>query len=61
MKIDMRPPAVTLRLRQVSQLRRVCLSLAKSSAGLKILQKNKDNEAVQRTALALGLQARAPD
>ena len=32
MKIDMSPPAVTLRLKQVSQLRRACLLLANCSA-----------------------------
>ena len=36
MKIDMCPVAITLRLRQVSQVTRTCLSLAKSSTALRI-------------------------
>jgi hypothetical protein len=30
MKVDMSPSAVTLRLKQVSQLRRLCLALGKA-------------------------------
>ena len=30
MKVDMSPAAVTLRLKQVSQLRRLCLALGKA-------------------------------
>jgi hypothetical protein len=40
MKIDMSRDAVTLRLNQVAELRRICLSLAGSSKGLEI-QRNK--------------------
>jgi len=36
MKIDMSPAAITRRLKQVSQLRRACLRLAKSRAGMDI-------------------------
>ena len=54
MKIDMSPAAITLRLKQVSQLRRACLILAKSSAGLRIRRIYAANESVQRTSLALG-------
>jgi hypothetical protein len=36
MKIDMSKMAITNRLKTVNQLRKVCLSLAKSSAGAKI-------------------------
>jgi hypothetical protein len=31
MKVDMSPPAVTLRLKRVSQLRRLCLALGKAT------------------------------
>jgi hypothetical protein len=31
MKVDMSPSAVTLRLRRVSQLRRLCLALGKAT------------------------------
>lgn len=54
MKIDMSPAAVTLRLRQADELRRACLSLAKSSAGLGIQRKRAANKTVQRTSRALG-------
>jgi len=54
MKIDMSRDAVTLRLRQVAQLRRACLALAKSSTSLEILRRKKANKLVQRTSLALG-------
>jgi len=54
MKIDMSPAAVTLRLKQASQLTRACLSLAKSSAGLKIRRKHAANKSVKRTSVALG-------
>jgi hypothetical protein len=54
MKIDMSSAAVTLRLGQVAQLRRTCLALANSSAGLKIQKKHSDNKSVQRISLALG-------
>lgn len=54
MKIDMSPEAVAKRLKLVNELRRLCLSLANSSAGREIMRKNPNNKAVQRTAQALG-------
>jgi hypothetical protein len=39
MKIDMSKKAITNRLKIVNQLRNVCLSLANSSAGVKIRKK----------------------
>ncbi len=54
MKIDMSPTAVTKRLRQVSALRNLCLSLARSSAGREVVQRHPTNKKVQRTSLALG-------
>ena len=54
MKIDMSSSAITLRLRQVGQLRRACLILARSTEGLRICQKYGTNKPVQRTSLALG-------
>jgi len=54
MKIDMSPEAVTLRLKQVAQLRKTCLALAKSGPGLEIRKKKTANKLVQRTSLALG-------
>ena len=54
MKIDMSSSAITLRLRQVSQLRRACLALARSTTGLRIRQRHTANKSVQRTSLALG-------
>jgi hypothetical protein len=54
MKLDMSREAITLRLNQVAELRRICLSLAGSSKGLEIQRDNPENETVQRTSLALG-------
>jgi len=54
MKIDMSPVAITLRLKQVNQLRRACLALAGSSAALRIRRNHSANKSVQRTSLALG-------
>ena len=54
MKIDMSRGAVTLRLRQVAQLRQVCLALARSSTSLEIRRRNPANKSVQRTSHALG-------
>jgi len=54
MKIDMSPEAINKRLQIVNELRRVCLSLAKSSAGREIMKKNSKNKTVQRTLSALG-------
>ena len=54
MKINMSPEAIAKRLKLVNELRRVCLSLANSSAGREIMKKNSKNKIVQRTAQALG-------
>jgi ribosomal protein L14E/L6E/L27E len=54
MKIDMSRKAVTHRLKTVNQLRKVCLSLANSSAGKKTREQFSANETVQRTSQALG-------
>jgi len=54
MKIDMTPAAVTLRLKQVAQLRRACLALAKSGKGLEVCKKHPTNKTVRRTSSALG-------
>lgn len=54
MKIDMSRSAVTLRLRQVSELRRTCLAVANSSVGRSIRKKYTANKVVQRTSQALG-------
>ena len=54
MKIDLSPAAVRLRLEQVEALRRLCLSLARSSAGRRVMEKHPADENVKRTAAALG-------
>jgi hypothetical protein len=54
MKIDMSSEAITKRLKTVNELRRICLSLANSSAGKEIIKKNPDNKTVQRTKQSLG-------
>ncbi|MFA5205424.1 MAG: hypothetical protein WC708_13590 [Lentisphaeria bacterium] len=54
MKIDMRPEAIGRRLRQVRDLRRLCLSLARSGAGRDIARRFPANPAVRRTGRALG-------
>jgi hypothetical protein len=54
MKIDMTPAAVTVRLRQVAQLRHTCLMLAKSKAGVEIRRRHSSNNLVQRTSRAIG-------
>jgi len=54
MKIDMNPAAVTLRLKQVSQLRRTCLALARASSAREIRRRCEGNKTVERTSLALG-------
>ena len=54
MKIDMSPKAIGRRLNQVRELRRLCLSLARSSAGRDIARRFPANQAVQRTSQALG-------
>ncbi len=54
MKIDMGPEAIAKRLRLVNELRKVCLSLANSSAGKEIRKKYSANKTVRRTSQALG-------
>jgi hypothetical protein len=54
MKIDLSKEAVTKRLQTVNQLRKVCLSLANSSAGKKIRAEHADIKSVKRTSDALG-------
>ena len=55
MKIDMSREAVTNRLKTVEQLRKLCLSLANSSAGNQVRkQLPADNEAIQKTSRVLG-------
>jgi len=54
MKIDMSAKAITNRLKTVNQLRKVCLSLADSSAGKKIRKQFSANKSVQRISHALG-------
>jgi hypothetical protein len=54
MKIDLSPAAVRLRLEQVEALRKLCLSLARSSAGRRVMEKHPTDENVERTAAALG-------
>lgn len=54
MKIDMSSEAITKRLKAVNELRRLCLSLANSSAGKEILKKFSTNKTVQRTSQSLG-------
>ena len=54
MKIDMSPEAIRQRLDQVRILHRLCLSLARSSAGREVIRKCPDNDKVRRTSLALG-------
>ncbi|HRC69812.1 MAG TPA: hypothetical protein PLS42_09130 [Candidatus Competibacter denitrificans] len=54
MKIDMSREAVTNRLKTVEQLRKLCLSLANSSAGKKVRTQFPHDESIQRTSRALG-------
>ena len=54
MKIDMSKQAVTNRLKTVNELRKVCLSLANSSAAKEIRKRFPDHKAVQRTSDAIG-------
>lgn len=55
MKLDMSPEAMAKRLKIVNELRRTCLSLAKSSMGKEIQKKfSQKNEIVDRTRRALG-------
>ena len=54
MKIDLSQEAVHRRLERVESLRRLCLSLARSSVAREIAVKHPTNEKVRRTAQALG-------
>ena len=54
MKIDMSSKAITNRLKIVNQLRKACLSLAKSSEGKRVMKQFESNKSVQRTSRALG-------
>ena len=54
MKLDLSPEAVGQRLRQVEQLRRLCLSLAAAGVSRELAQKYPENQVLQRTARALG-------
>ena len=54
MKIDMSPEAVRARLEQVGSLRKLCLSLARSSAAREIAAKHPANEKERRTTQAIG-------
>lgn len=54
MKIDMNPEAIRGRFNQVRMLRRLCLSLARSSAGQEVIKRHGADERVRRTARALG-------
>lgn len=54
LRIDMSPAAVTRRVRLVDQLRRLCLSLADTSAGKDIRKRFGANKLVQRTSQNLG-------
>lgn len=54
MKVDMSAEAVGRRLLRVRQLRRLCLSLSRSSAGRDIARRFPANITVQRTFRATG-------
>jgi len=54
MKIDMSKKAITNRLKTVNQLRKVCLSLANSSAGAKIRKQTADKQRVGHVARSTG-------
>lgn len=54
MKIDMSKQAVTNRLKAVNELRKVCFSLANSSAGKEIRKRFPADKVVQRTSDAIG-------
>jgi len=47
MKIDMSKKAITNRLKTVDQLRKVCLSLSNSSAGVKIKKQFSDKKTAE--------------
>ena len=54
MKIDMSKNAITNRLKTVNQLRKVCLSLANSSAGAQIRKQAADKQRVEHVARRVG-------
>ena len=54
MKIDMSSDAIQKRFETVKALNKLCLSLARSSAGREIAEKFPDNKQVKRTSKALG-------
>ncbi len=54
MKIEMDAEHIRQRFEQVRALRRLCLSLARSSAGREIIERCRSNAAVQRTSRSLG-------
>lgn len=53
-RIDMTAEAVTRRLQQVEEIRRLCLALVDRSAGRKTRAKHGANAIVKRTPDALG-------
>ncbi len=54
MKIDMSKEEITNRLKTVNQLRKVCLSLANSSAGAKIRKQTADKQRVEHVTCRAG-------
>jgi hypothetical protein len=54
MKIDMSKKAITNRLKTVNQLRKICLSLANSSAVEKIRKQTADKQRVEHVARGPG-------
>jgi hypothetical protein len=54
MKVDMSPEAVTIRLKRVSQLRRLCLELGKMKPVVSIETADSDDEvSVKQPAISL--------
>ncbi|MFY9553367.1 MAG: hypothetical protein WAV47_01475 [Blastocatellia bacterium] len=60
MKVDMSPEAVTMRLKRVSQLRRLCLELGKMNPVLSIKTTAAETEAVDRRSAIDSLEQRDP-
>ncbi|MFN8547420.1 MAG: hypothetical protein U0527_05470 [Candidatus Eisenbacteria bacterium] len=54
MKIEMDAEHIRQRFERVRELRRLCLSLARSSAGHDVIRRCQENEKVRRTSRALG-------
>ncbi len=54
MKIDMSKEEITNRLKTVNQLRKVCLSLANSSAGAKIRKQTTNKQRVEHVTCRAG-------